>query len=151
MADVKTRFNAAFMHLATVTRLPTVEVTPDTKRAYWDALNDLPIEALESAASRLGKEAAWMPKAAEWRAAATQAKKVVELRALTAGDREQRDWRHECNFCEDSGWCYEGGQTLHDVVVGGYAGRPRMHACVCRATNRTYQRRWRSQFGERAS
>lgn len=139
MADEKQRFNAAFMHLASVTRLPTAEITGETKRAYWEALNDLPITALESAAARLAKSAAWMPKAAEWREAAREIQRTGLVRAQLPGERSQ-EWRHECAFCEDSGWCYDGGQTLHEVVVSAYAGRPRMHRCVCRATNHTYQR-----------
>lgn len=139
MADDKQRFNVSFMHLATVTRLSTAEVTPDTKRAYWEALQDVSIEALESAAARLAKSASWMPKASEWREVAREIQRTTTVRAQIPGERAG-EWRHECQLCEDTGWCYDGGKTLHEVVLSAYAGRPRMHRCPCRATNHTYQR-----------
>jgi hypothetical protein len=141
----KKRFDTAFNHLATATRLPLVDLTPETKRVYFDGLNDLPIEALESAAARLSKSAQWFPKVAEWREAAREIRKTTDLRAVIPGARAE-DWRHECEWCEDGGWSYDNGLTLHETVMGGYKDMPRMQRCVCRATNSTYQRRAR-QFG----
>jgi hypothetical protein len=139
----KARFNAAFNYLATATRLPAADLTPDSKRVYFDALSDLPTESVEGAAAQLAKGAQWFPKVAEWRESARSYTRTAHVKALPEPVRE---WRNECDFCEDTGWCYEGGKTFHDVVMSAYEGRPRMHACVCRATNRTYQRHNRA-FG----
>lgn len=137
----KKRFDTAFNYLATATR--ATDVSPDSKRVYFDALQDLPTESVEGAAAQLAKGAQWFPKVAEWRESARSYTRTAHVKALPEPARE---WRNECDFCEDTGWCYEGGQTLHEVVLSGYEGRPRMHACVCRATNRTYARHNRS-FG----
>jgi hypothetical protein len=140
----KRRFDAAFNYLATATRMPTADMTPTTKRVYFDALSELTDEAVEGAAAQLAKSAQWFPKVAEWREAARSYKRDSNVKAFPVPRAEQ--WRHECDFCEDTGWCYEGGKTFHDVVLSAYEGRPRMHACVCRSTNRTYQRHNRN-FG----
>jgi hypothetical protein len=145
LAD-KFRFNAAFKTLAAALRLPTAEVTSDMKRAYYDGLSDLPIEAIEKSAIQLAKSAKWFPKVSEWRETVRSYHKLVDNQALVPAEQRDQQWRHECEYCEDGGWCYEGGKTLHEVVMSGYEGRPRMHACVCRATNHTYQRRNRG-FG----
>lgn len=145
----KQRFDAAFNYLATATRMPVAEITRETKRVYFNALQDLPTESVEGAATQLAKGAQWFPKVAEWRESARSYARTEHVKALPAAPREQQ-WRHECDFCEDTGWCYDGGLTFHEVVMSNYEGRPRMHACVCRATNRTYQRHNRS-FGSEAS
>lgn len=135
----KARFNVAFNYLATATRLPVAELTPENKRVYFDAMKDIATEAVEGAAAQLAKSAQWFPKVAEWRDSARLYRRGVEVKQIAGQPREQ-EWKHECDFCEDTGFCYEGGKTLHEVVLGAYEGRPRMHVCVCRATNRTYQR-----------
>jgi hypothetical protein len=141
----KARFKTAFTYLAPATRLATAEATPEMKRAYFDALGDLPTEAVEGAAAQIAKKAQWFPKVAEWREAARSYTRDVQVKALPLPPAG-REWRNECDWCEDTGWCYEGGKTMHEVVMSAFEGRPRMHACVCRATNRTYQRHNRS-FG----
>lgn len=146
----KKRFDAAFNYLATATRLPVADITPETKRVYYDGMQDLPAEDIESAAAQIAKSAQWFPKVAEWRAKATQSKKLAEIKQLGPAKREN-DWRHECDYCEDGGWSAADGRTFHEVVVSGWTPRPRMQHCVCRATNHTYQRKWRAQFGERAA
>jgi hypothetical protein len=143
----KRRFDAAFNYLATATRLTAAEITPDNKRVYFDALSDLDTESVEGAAAQMAKQAQWFPKVAEWREAARSYTRSTHAKVLAFPLPPERGaWKNECDFCEDTGWCYEGGKTLHEVVMSGYEGRPRMHACVCRATNHTYARHNRS-FG----
>ncbi len=148
--DDKPRFKAAFNVLAVATRLRADDTDPAMHRIYFDGLSELPIEAIEAGARELAKGSQWFPKVAEWITAAKQARSHADLKALVGPARDE-DWRHECAFCEDTGWSYENGQTLHEVVMGGYEGRPRTQRCVCRATNLTYQRHWRAQFGERVA
>lgn len=135
----KNRFDAAFNYLATATRLPVAELTPANKRVYFDALKDIATESVEGAAAQLAKSAQWFPKVSEWRESARLYRRGVEVKMLPTASRAE-EWRHECDFCEDTGWTYDGGKTLHEVVLSAYEGRPRMHRCPCRATNRTYQR-----------
>lgn len=64
---------------------------------------------------------------------------VAELRDAWQAPR-QAAWRHECERCRDVGW------SLHTCPLDP-CGRPHEHVshdyatrCVCRETNRTYQR-----------
>jgi hypothetical protein len=143
----KERFHTAFKYLATATSLPLVEITREKKRVYFDAMQDIPTESVEGAAAQLAKSSQWFPKVSEWREAARSYTRTSNVKAFLPGE-VAREWKHECDYCEDGGWCYEGGQTFHDVIMSGQT-RPRMHRCVCRATNQTYQRHNRG-FGSAA-
>lgn len=114
-----------------------------TQGVYFDALKDVPLEALTAGAETLAREPGrrFFPTTAEWRTAA-QAWRMSTFRAHET-EVDRVEWRHECSGCEDTGFTFHecaGGQT-------GACGRRRKHAahsfvrvCPCRPTNRTYQR-----------
>ena len=146
----KIRFKQAFNRLAVATRLPADQVDAAMQKIYFDGLERFPIEAIESAAAELAVNAQWFPKLAEWCDVAERARNA---RALTAGSQDHggRVWHAECATCDDTGW--------ESVTCDGkhkQCGRERDHGdheyvvpCVCRDTNRTYQRR-RAEQRERA-
>ena len=145
----KPRFAQAFNRLAVSLRLPIGEADAAMQRVYYDALDDLPVDALEDAARELAREAEWFPKTSEWRSVAERAR---NMRALTAGiqDRSGRIWHAECQTCDDTGW-----EAL-TCAGGRQCGREKEHAahdyvvpCACRDTNHTYQRR-RAEVREQA-
>ena len=113
-----------------------------TQQVYSEALQDVPLPALEAGADLLMKEQGrrFFPTTAEWRAAADRAREA-QLRAAVGQGRSD-PWRYECRDCEDTGW-------VRDLTCPGDArcGRERKHGahdytlpCPCRPTNRTYQR-----------
>lgn len=137
----KPRFVQSFNRLAVALRLPSGEVDSAMQRVYYEALEDLPIDAIEDAARNFAREATWFPKTSEWRSVAERARNA---RALTAGiqDHTGRVWHAECATCDDTGW--------EPLTCAGsrQCGREQEHAahdyvvpCPCRETNRTYQRR----------
>ena len=141
----KGRFKRAFNTLAVATRLPAEQADAAMQQVYFAGLEDMPIEALELAAGHLAQTSEWFPKLAEWR---EQAKihRAATLRALPPGREEP--WREECPVCSDSGWeyrvCHPGTpancgrkdcERQPDRAEHGYVSR-----CICRLTNRTYQR-----------
>lgn len=114
-----------------------------TQQVYYEALRDLPLQALETAAMALLREKGrkWFPTTAEWRTAAeeAQAHRVqTSLRAVRA-----QPWRHECDTCEDSGWVMD--LTCDGGTTCGRTTRHLPHTytvpCPCRPTNATYRRR----------
>ena len=77
------------------------------QRVYWDAMVDLPIEAVELGASVVVKTSTFFPAPSEWIKASKLAHKRAEWKALmpAPGEIQQgREWKHECKTCEDSGW-----------------------------------------------
>lgn len=104
----KARFNVAFNYLATATRLPVSELTPENKRVFFNAMQELDTDAVERAAEKLAKESMWFPKAAEWITAAKLAHRRAEWKALMPAPGAEtdaaREWKHECKTCEDSGF-----------------------------------------------
>lgn len=80
-ADVA-RFKQAFNRLAVATRLPADQADAATQRIYFDGLSDLPIEAVETAADELERNAQWFPKVAEWRTKAGMFRRATALKAL---------------------------------------------------------------------
>lgn len=104
----KARFNVAFNYLAAATRLPVAELTPENKRVFFNAMQELDTEAVERAAEKLAKESQWFPKAAEWITAAKLAHRRAEWKALMPAPGAEaaavREWKHECKTCEDSGF-----------------------------------------------
>lgn len=141
----KTRFKQAFNRLAVAVRLPADQADTSMQQVYWDGLNDLPLDAVEDAARDLALGSQWFPKLAEWRDSAIKAKhgRVIKM-ALPAPQREP--WRAECETCDDTGW------EQMQCDGSDICGRRKDHAkhgyvvpCVCRPTNRTYQRRLAEQ------
>ena len=141
----KQRFKQAFSRLAVAVRLPADQADAAMQRVYWDALADLPLEAVEDAARELALEAQWFPKVAEWRDAASKAKHARVLTMALPAPRTE-PWAEECSSCDDSGW------EPMACPGDGTCGRTKAHAkhsyavpCACIPTNRTYQRRLAEQ------
>lgn len=109
-------------------------------RSYYAALRDLPIEILHRSAAKLACEPGrkFFPTTGEWREVALMAQQD-DLRAELAGPR--RTWVLECEQCEDTGWVYficekdECGRYNPHIVPHNF-----VKPCVCRETNRTFQR-----------
>jgi len=134
----RVNFGPVFQRLAR--QLGKTITEPAIVEDYFEALKDLPLEAVTEAADTLSKSATWFPKTSEWREAAA----LVHRKLLQRAVHEPRGepWRHDCHDCEDTGWV-QGLECPGDVTCG----RPRPHAphsytraCPCRATNRTYLR-----------
>lgn len=141
-------FARAFNRLAVALREPSDD-SGVTVGIYFDALKDLPVTALEAGALTLMREPGrrFFPTTAEWRTAA-QAALDQQLRAAVTPARAA-PWQDECETCSDTGWKYE------DCPGDRTCGREKTHnahrfvrACVCRATNRTFQRHQRFGGGE---
>lgn len=144
----KARFQQAFSRLAVAVRLPADQADAAMQRVYWDGLNDLPVEAVEDAARELALTGDWFPKLAEWRDLSEKAKHARVIKMALPASREQ-PWTAECETCDDTGW-----ESM--TCDGTQCQRPKEHRphtyiveCVCRPTNRTYQRR-RAEQQERA-
>lgn len=75
VATDKTRFKVAFNRLAVATRLPADQADAASQRIYFDGLEDLPIESIETAARELEVKAEWFPKVSEWRKACRRARR----------------------------------------------------------------------------
>ena len=112
-----------------------------TQGVYFDALKDLPLDALEAGARALMTEPGrrFFPTTAEWRTAAEKAH-AVQLRKAVEPEPD-RGWSLECSHCEDTGW------ELFRCTGNAECGRANNHAphdfvrvCSCRPTNRTFQR-----------
>lgn len=123
------------------------DVDEATAMAYWEALQDLPLEAIRAAQETLAREPGrrWLPTTGEWREQALVARRGHVERALPPGRSEP--WRDECGECRDTGWVM--GLTCDG---GGRCGRTKPHRahdytcpCACRQTNRTYQRHYASR------
>lgn len=140
----RVRFKQAFNRLAVAVRLPADQADAAMQKVYWDGLEPYPIEAVESAADSLAKNAVWFPKLAEWRdvAGAAQSQHAIS-RALPSATR---GWMSECGTCDDTGW-----EAL-TCAGSRQCGREKEHSghsyavpCACRPTNHTYQRRLAEQ------
>lgn len=145
----KPRFAQCFNRLAVALRLPANEADSSMQRVYWDALSDLPVEAIEDAARELAADSQWFPKTSEWRDVAVKAKHGRMLKAALPEPRAN-PWQSECETCDDTGW-----EAL-DCDGSSQCGRTKEHGkhayvihCACLATNRTYQRKQAEQ-SERA-
>lgn len=77
-------------------------------RAYFVALQDLPLELVQLAAvqfaSQMGDNGAWFPKTAEWKAAArkVEAERVAIIEETLRKRRQVR--QPLCFACEDTSW-----------------------------------------------
>lgn len=112
-----------------------------TVRGFYDALKDLPVDAVQTAARSFAveKNRRFFPTTAEWH---TNAKAhIAAVRQKQLDVPRDTPWRFECQSCEDVGW-------VHFHCSGDAScGRRNAHAehdfvvpCDCRASNRTYQR-----------
>lgn len=141
-------FLQAFNRLAVALRLPAPEIDAAQKQIYFEALRDLPLEAVEAAVLPLSRTAGFgFPRTSEWHQVAEQQRVEQTLRALPPGREEP--WQHECPHCEDTGWEERACDGEHRMC-----GRPKAHAphsfttpCSCRETNRTYARHHRVPKG----
>jgi hypothetical protein len=95
-------FGMVFVKLAT--QLGTKDADVLTIKSYFEALQDLSLEAIRMAASAFSREPGrqWMPNAPQWR------EKVQELQreALREAVQPAREkgWQVECQDCDDTGW-----------------------------------------------
>ena len=111
---------------------------------YFDALEDLPIEAVQGSARELQRTGGeFFPTTAKWHAEAERAVAREVRKALPPG--RVVPWQYDCPACEDTGW------TEHTCTAVHRCGRPRcdqdpahthtyVQTCPCRATNPTYRR-----------
>jgi len=120
-----------------------------TQGVYFEALKDLPVSALDRGAAALMKEPGrrFFPTTAEWRTAAERALDQQFREAVKPLARDP--WHYECTDCDDTGW------ALYECTGDASCGRQKPHGphrfvrvCLCRATNRTYQRHQRFGAGE---
>lgn len=136
-------FLAVFNRLLVALREPADD-TGTTQMIYFDALKDLPMQALTDGAAALMKETGrrFFPTTAEWRTAAEKAQMAHFKAALQPGERT---WALECNACADCGWqpfeCPAEPCGFHKP----HAAHSYVRICPCRPTNRTYMRH--QQFG----
>lgn len=146
-ADDRPAFLQAFNRLAVALRLPVAEIDGAMHGIYFDALRDLPIEAVEAAVLPLSRVPGFgFVRTTEWHQAAERAQVEQTLRALPPGREEP--WQFECAYCEDTGW------EERQCDGGRVCGRPKEHpahtfatACSCRDSNRTFQRHHRVPKG----
>lgn len=134
------QFLAVFNRLCVALREPQDD-TGVTQGVYWDALRDLPLPALEAGANALMREPGrrFFPSTAEWRTAAEQAQRQ-QFKAAVQAPREE-PWHLECAACEDTGWEHfhcPGDRSCGRMKPHG--AHDYVRVCVCRPTNRTYQR-----------
>jgi len=143
-----TEFGKVFGALAIQLR---AESDPTAAAAYFDVLSELPLEAVRVAAVAFARESErrWFPTTAEWHQEAANAAREALLRETLTASRVE-PWHHECETCEDTGWVL--GVTCSGEPAGA-CGQPRLHAahdwtrpCVCRPTNKTWQRH--QSFGQ---
>ncbi len=147
----KVRFVQSFNRLAVASRLPAAEADAAMQRIYFEGLEDLPIDAVEAAAGELVRTSEWFPKVSEWRTAAKTQRTVLLTLALPPAREEP--WREECEACHDTGWelkyCYPGTPVIcerrgpspkRDCSRDDVPEHTYVVPCVCRATNRTFQR-----------
>ena len=132
-------FGVVFSRLAIQLRFTDADVL--TVRAYYDALKDIPLVAVETSGRAFATEPGrkFFPTTAEWHDAAQRAV-TDELRKVLAPARDE-SWKLECGACEDTGW-----ESFH-CPGDESCGRTTKHTehtyvriCTCRPNNRTYQR-----------
>lgn len=143
-SDRAQRFTQCFNRM--LSAFPSASADAVRMQVYFDALRDLPIEAIERAGAWLQRNAGeWFPSAATWheRAALEQ---TATLRETLKQAREE-PWHVECSDCDDTGW------VTMECGGGPACGRTREHLahtyavkCPCRPTNRTYARNRDREF-----
>lgn len=122
-----------------------------TIRAYFDALQGLPLEAVGTAADAFAREAGrkYPPTSAEWHQGALDARSEIVRKRLALPAGRTEPWRHECASCEDTGWVVAlecDGSPLCGRVQA-HPAHPYTKPCGCRATNHTFQRHQQIGYG----
>lgn len=118
------------------------------KTLYFEALQELPLEAVVAGADEIARSAQWFPAPVEWRRAALSAKFRFTIAALPA----MKPGEVFCEICSDTGFeqsvcrvgtrCSEKHATRPEGFEHSYA-RP----CECRESNPVYIRGRVSMFG----
>lgn len=157
---------------AQMRRLVILRGWPDEIEEYFPVLSDIPEEVFTGGVKYALKTRAWFPTPAELRLDCDAARRstrmdppqpvVVELeggRELEIPNplggvplhvRITRDWRHDCELCEDTGWrsywCGH-GKPPSSIAPEVQCGKQQVHAahewvarCVCVPWNPTIRR-----------
>lgn len=141
--DDRMGFVQVFNRLAVACRLPAKEADAAMQRIYFQGLEEFSLDVVSAAGDELAKTAQWFPKVAEWRDA-SKVQHIASVKALPDG--RDREWQEECVACSDTGWeerrCYPGTRQNcgRKKCQQERAEHRYSSPCVCRATNRTYQR-----------
>jgi cation transport regulator ChaB len=113
-------------------------------QVYYEALSDLPIEAVESAATHLQRHGGeFFPSSATWH---KQAELERDQYLRDHLEHREEPWHYECDLCMDTGFEYHRGPRKHAPKPEWRTmGDPEQIIewtckCACRATNKTYQR-----------
>lgn len=99
----RAEFLQVFNRLSVALREPP-DATGITQSTYFDALNDLTLEALKAGATALMREPGrkFFPTTAEWRTASKELEREAIRLALPPGRTEP--WHYQCLACLDTGW-----------------------------------------------
>jgi hypothetical protein len=132
-----------------------------TLNAYLDALQDIPLAALETAAVTLQRTQKFWPKPVEWREAAQKTRPMVrrpmpEPVLLSDGSVEPVLF---CPRCEDSGWVPDCGCALdalaanhccalHPFMRHGLRYPNPLQPCDCRDHNPAWQANHQTRYAE---
>lgn len=139
-------FLRVFNRLCVSLREP-MDPTGVKAKVYFEVLGSLTIESLVASANILAREAGrkFFPTTAEWRAvAANYARKQLEAAVQPPADR--REWKVECEDCDDTGWVFHKCDGTNATGTCGRKLRYDHYAhdfvtpCHCRTYNRTYIR-----------
>lgn len=129
-----------------------------TIRSYYEALKDLPIEAVKASATDIARHGVtdertgerrrgFFPTSAQWFDAASHTVTESLRKALPAARTEP--WKSECTHCEDTG--FEPHECPGDVTCGrtfAHVAHRYVRLCPCRPTNRTWLRHQKFGSGE---
>ncbi len=145
----KKAFAQCFNRLAKAKRAKDIDAAD--LQIYFDKLQQFPQWAIDEAASELQQKHTFgFPTLDVW----YQQCEAEIARRLRENLIHGREWKEECGQCRDSGW--KEATCTHKHRCGrrfcDQLGEKHEHtfysACVCRATNRTYQRNTQaSQLG----
>jgi hypothetical protein len=114
------------------------QVSDIAVEGYFSALRDVALADVAASADRLSRTSQWFPKPSEWRMAALHHKNEQVQKALPESRTEP--WHSECPRCDDEGWVCSACSHI-DCDKDAAAHDRRMRPCICRPSNKTYQRR----------
>lgn len=134
-----------------VSTLATVhnrKVDDATLLAYFEALEDIPLELIEAGAKELQKHSRHMPKPADFREAVQKVRRAAAPLPPVTDEHGQPVLTFVCLRCEDTGWrpvcgCDTGRLDMsHRCPEHGGEGKApiRVRACECRPTNANFHR-----------
>lgn len=142
----KPQFLQAINRLAVALREKDLDMAQ--MHVYFEALEQIPIEAVTASAHALAKEPGrrFFPTSGEWVQAAQLASIEALRNTLPAGRAEP--WHHTCDLCQDTGW--EGFECAGDSTCG--RSKPHyphryVRPCPCRPINQTWLRHLRFGTG----